>query len=198
MIRFKKLIKSGGNKITKMNDIKYYVLNKFNESRIKNDIIHDTDIKRWALRKAEELNYNQFKACNSWINKFKRDNNIVSRKIVKFVSLHYSEDIKNIENKANEFRNNVKKIICKYPPNAVLNTDQSGINYEMHSGRTLSLKGSKNIIACAKSLHSTTHSYTIQPTITMKGELIKTLFVCLQENSNEFGPRIKEGKNLRF
>jgi hypothetical protein len=74
----------------------------------------------------------------------------------------------------------------------ILNTDQSGCQPEMHTNRTLTFRGFKRVEALVQSIHASTHSYTVQPTITAGGKkLLKTLLV-LQEPTGTFGPRVKK------
>ena len=65
----------------------------------------------------------------------------------------------------------------------IYNTDQSGFNYEMHSGRTLDFKGVKDVSSLIQSSSALTHSYTIQPLIKIDGTLHERLLVCLQEKN---------------
>ena len=82
-------------------------------------------------------------------------------------------------------------VLANYLPENVLNTDQSGFNYEMKSNRTLSFKGEKVTHGAVKSKNASTHSYTIQPTISMAGTLVGKLFICLQEPKGVFGKVVK-------
>jgi hypothetical protein len=50
--------------------------------------IHDNDLRRWALEKANGLNLVNFKASASFILTFKKDHHIRSSKITKFVTTH--------------------------------------------------------------------------------------------------------------
>jgi hypothetical protein len=43
-----------------------------------------------------------------------------------------------------------------------------------------------------QSIPSTTHSYTIQPTISCNGKLLSPLFIVLKEVDGRFGPRVQE------
>ncbi|XP_076547717.1 uncharacterized protein LOC143306005 [Osmia lignaria lignaria] len=66
------------------------------------------------------------------------------------------------------------------------------IKSKLHSGRTLALKSTKKVEAVIQSIPSTTHSYTIQPTISASGKLLSPLFAVLKETSGEFGPRVQQ------
>src|SRR5205814_5853094 len=110
-----------------------------------------------------------FKASNSWLFRLKQKFKIVSRKVTKIVSTDYSTDYLNILKNANDFLLKAKDEIKKFPLDCVINTDQMGINYEIASSRTLSNQGEKQIICAVNSINATTHSYTIQPLISMQG-----------------------------
>ena len=68
----------------------------------------------------------------------------------------------------------------------VYNTDQSGMQSEMHTGRSLAFKGSEQVTAKVQSTSATTHSYTIQLMVRIDGTLHPILFICLQEASGRF------------
>ena len=105
------------------------------------------------------------------MNKFKRAHRITSRKIKKFITRKTLEDSKDLTKTAEEFINNVKSVINDIGLENVENSDQSGFQFEMHSGRTLANQGSKEIECVVESISSTTHSYMIQPTISADGKL---------------------------
>ncbi|OXU30280.1 hypothetical protein TSAR_003415 [Trichomalopsis sarcophagae] len=58
--------------------------------------------------------------------------------------------------------------------------DQSGFQFEVHSGRTLAIEEESQVECLVQSVASTTHSYTIQPTIS--GD----------EKTGEFGPVVSQ------
>lgn len=91
----------------------------------------------------------------------------------------------------NAFRNRFKGDIRGHGKNNVFNTDQSGFNLELLTERTLDFKGTKKVMATIKSKNSATHSYTAQFLISATGELIKPLFIILQETNGEFGERVQ-------
>jgi hypothetical protein len=41
-------------------------------------------------------------------------------------------------------------------------------------------------------VRATTHSYTIQPTVSLRGSLIEKLYICLQEINGKFGPQVQK------
>lgn len=69
------------------------------------------------------------------------------------------------------------------------NSDQSGFNLEIRSGRTLAPIGVKHVEVVAQSLASLTHSYTIMPTITATGRLLSPLLIVMKEAGGEFPAR---------
>jgi len=118
----------------------------------------------------------------------------VSRKINKFITQKSVLGQVKLKEQATEFVDDISRLISEVGECNVFNTDQSGFNLEMHTGRTLSFKGELKIEALAQSLNSMTHSYTIQPLISANGTLLSPLLIVLQEKDGIFGPKIK--KNL--
>jgi hypothetical protein len=135
---------------------------------------------------------NNFKASDSWLLLFKKKHRIVSRKITKFVSLVNLLNMDEITASANLFVENVKINLPRFHQDHVLNTDQSGFNYLLKSSRMLSKKGEKLTIASTESKNKQTHSYTIQPLVSLSAKLVGRLFICLQEKDGKFGPQVKK------
>lgn len=98
-----------------------------------------------------------------------------------------------IQTESTNFVNQVNEFITKFnvPLTNVINTDQSGFNYELSPLRSLSFTGEKTTTSHVISMHSASHSYTIQPCITMSGQLLPKLLICLQEPNGEFGPIVR-------
>ena len=88
------------------------------------------------------------------------------------------------------FIENIKLSIQHVHPSLIINTDQSGFCYEYYSQRTLSNCGEKSTILMVNSMYAISHRYTIQPIITMNGDLLPKMLICLQEVTGEFGPRV--------
>lgn len=149
--------------------------------------IHDISLKKWGIHKARELNC-KFKASDRWITYFKKKYRIKSRKISKFITYrNESNETEKLE-KAKNFVTDIRKIIGNYSSDHIFNTDQSGVNYELYSNRTLSNIGEKSTFVSVFSLNSITHSYTIQPLISYDGKL----FLCLKEIDNQFRPNVEK------
>jgi len=149
--------------------------------------VHDIYIRRWAVTKAKSLEFHSFTASKFWLWKFKSTNRICSRKMTNFVTSNYPQESDHIIGTAKIFVDSSKIQLPNYQPNHIFNTDQSEFNYEMHSTRTLSFVGEKTVESTVGSIQATTHSYTIQPTITIEGKLLSSLFICLQEVGGKFG-----------
>ncbi|KAF7639216.1 HTH CENPB-type domain-containing protein [Meloidogyne graminicola] len=136
----------------------YSMLNKqlfslFIEKKSTNAPIRDEDLRRWAFKLNSQMENSiiNFKGSRKWINSFKRSNNIVSRKITKFVTKRYSSDKEKIIKNAENFVNETKKCIQENNPDLVINTDQSGFQLELHWSRTLEICGKKTVEGLAQS-----------------------------------------------
>jgi hypothetical protein len=86
----------------------------------------------------DSAQHHSFKASNSWLSRFKKRNGIFSRKMTKIVSTNYVQDQETIKQTANEFLNNAKQVMQSFDKSNIFNSDQSGFNYILTSGRTLS------------------------------------------------------------
>ena len=62
----------------------------------------------------------------------------------------------------------------------------------MHSGITLVIESRRQVEYVVQSIFSTTHSYTIQPTIFADGKLLSPLYLVLKEPSGKFGIIVQE------
>lgn len=194
--RWANQINKGGTYKEKLAKISEFVLKNFKEATEAGFIIHDIDLRKWALEAKKALNFNdvRFKASDYWLFKFKKTHRIVNRKINKFISKTTIESAESINNAAEKFISDVKPHIIKFGAENTYNADQSGFQLEIHSGRTLAEEGSKSVECVVQSVSATVHNYTIVPTINAEGKLLSPLFIVLKENKDEFGPNIK--KNL--
>ncbi len=128
------------------------------------------------------------------MNNFKSRHKIVSRRLTNIVTKHQIEDSDVIEKSKQEFIKNYYKLLPKYRSSEVINTDQSGIEKEIYSKRTLTTEGEKKVYGLARSKNATTHSYTIQPIISLDGRIVGPMYLCLQEPNGKMGETVK--KNL--
>ena len=188
--RFRHYLATNAIKTQNLDTIDAFVYDCFEKARQKRLPVHDIDLTRWTLRKAKEISLNDFLASEHWLRSFKYNHKICSRKITKFVT---KKDVENEEltiESANNFVSKVDAVMRKYHVNNILNTDQIGIGLEMHSDRILSHVGEKETPASAKSLYSKTHSYTVQPMISMGGKVAGPHFLCLKEPSGKLSNNI--------
>ena len=94
--------------------------------------------------------------------------------------------------RAENFVNEVKPYITQYGSENVYNSDQSGFQLEMHSGRTLEIESTRQVECVVQFIFSTTHSYTIQPTISANEKLLSPLYFVLKKPCGKFGPIVQE------
>ena len=177
----------------KFKKISEYVFSVIKKARGDKLVVHDTSIRKWALKRARKVGLENFTASGSWIAKFKRLNRIVDGKITKFTCSKPTRSLTEIEDEGVRFHIElVENINPHFLPSQILNSDQSGINYETHGGRTLSFRGEKSTEAIIQSFNSLSHSYTIMPLLSMEGRLLSPMLICLQEPAGSFGPIVQE------
>jgi len=82
-------------------------------------------------------------------------------------------------------------LLPHYNDDSVLNTDQLGFELEIPPTRTLSYRGEKTTLATVRSINATTHSYTIQPIISMSGKVVGPVFLCLEESNGRMSANIR-------
>lgn len=139
------------------------------------------------------MKLDSFKASTSWLDSFKKNNRIVSRRTTKWISYRHNTTREEIEQAATVFHVDlVDTILGRFTPNQIFNTDQTGYQYEMSRDRTLDHVGVKQVAVQVMNQFSTAHSYTVQPLISMAGKLLPKLMIVLQEKDGKFGPRVYE------
>ena len=190
--RFKKYLENNGTKRQKLQAIDKCVYQKLFEAREQYLPVHDIDLQRWAMKKSRELDFDDFHASEFWIRNFKNRHNICSRKITNIITKREILNADEILKSEEEFLKLFKKLSPKYKKSRILNTDQVGIEKEQHSTRTLSHKGERKTFGVVKSKNATTHSYTVQPTISLDGQLVGPMYLCLQEPDGKMGERVKK------
>lgn len=183
--RFRHYIQQQGTTQEKVQIIDDFVYDMFEEARENVLPVHDRDLKRWALQKANEYSNFIFEASNGWLQLFKHRHHICSRKITKLVTRHHTEDANAIIESADLFVRDTKRQMQNYAHEEILNTDQVGLELELHSNRTLSYQGEKVTVVRVRSKNTTTHSYTIQLMISAAGKLVGPLFLCLKEQKGK-------------
>jgi hypothetical protein len=139
--RFRYYIEQHGTKREKIQIAEDFVYDKFEEARNRVLPVHDRDLRRRTLQKVAEHSVLNFQASEHWLRVFKHRHRICSRKITKLVTRHQMDDSAAITVSVDSFLADVKHELSHYAPDEVLNTDQIGLELEMHSTRTLSYKG---------------------------------------------------------
>lgn len=195
LIRWRNQIRDSDNKLVKYRLINDYVFNELVEARKSFKIIRASHLRMWAMEKLAQLNDPKLrlKAGKSWVSRFKKAHNISSRKINRLVSKREVKSEDEILASAKRFQSEIQSLIPKYHPSHILNTDQCGFSYELTSSRTLTQKGEKTVYGYAQSPKNlSTHSYTVQYIISLSGEIMGNVFLCLQEPKGKFGPIVKK------
>ena len=76
-------IENNRTRLGKLEEIKEFMFNEFYLKRtIEKGAVHDDDLELYAIQKAKELNWDTFKANKSFINTFKRENGISSKRYI--------------------------------------------------------------------------------------------------------------------
>ena len=96
-----------------------------------------------------------------------------------------------IKKSADQFVSDVRALLPKYNEDFVLNTNQSGLEFEIHSNRTLSHQGEKTTLSAVRSINETTHSYTVQPMISLNRKIVGPIYLCLKEPKGRMSDNIK-------
>ncbi len=130
-----------------------------------------------------------FQASVHFLHDLKKELKVSSRKITKYLTVREIRR-EEIDETISDFVKLGKERVHNYNHDHVLNTDQSGYNYEMVSTRTLSEMGEKSTECAITSANKITHSYSIQVTISASGRLVGPVFLYLQEPQGLFGPRV--------
>lgn len=183
-----KQVKASADRRDKLYDIYEHTYRVFCDAKEQKLIVHDINLRRWAITRAREINMNNFTASKWFLYKFKNIFNIVSRKITRFVNKATSSCQEEIRENGHKFVIEVREEMDTIGKENTFNTDQFGMNLEIHSGRTLEEKGVKSVEALVQSVNATTHSYTLQATISAAGKVLPKMYMCLQTKDGTFGP----------
>ena len=155
--------------------------------------------------------FHEFVASDTWILAFKHKYNICSRKVTKvnvancresflsspiyvfsqFVTKREVMNEEEIKKSADQFVSDVRALLLEYNEDFVLNTDQSGLEFKIHSNRTLSHQGEKTTLSAVRSINETTHSHTVQPMISLSEKIVGPVYLCLKEPKGRMSDNIK-------
>jgi hypothetical protein len=86
------------------------------------------------------------------LHNFKTKNRIVSRKIVKLVSVKRRADEEVLRQSMAKFMLEMEPFLMAKSPEKIFNTDQMGVSLELTSGRTLFTKGARRVEMTAQRL----------------------------------------------
>ena len=189
---FKDCLSRGGGERSKRKDIDEHVLEQVREAREQGKPVHDGMIIIWARRRAAAIGANSFSGSNSWLTGFKDRNKLGSRKITKTDTSIDRRLQSETAAKREAFLDHFRLLRSNFRSRLILNVDQTGFNYELSDKRTISFKGERDTRVSKDSSSKTSHSYTVQPTITRDGRLMGKLLLCLQEVGDKFGPRVAD------
>ena len=190
--KWKQNVKYGGNKFDKMTVINSETYERFKDARENHEQVTTRISQQWAMAVAFPLlNENfSFIASLSWARNFKRKYMIRQRKVTKFISRNDVASLEDTVAAAENFQKQTRVLMPKFLLRFVINTDQSGCQYEIVYNRSLNFKGAKTVLVQKKNLNKMTHSYTVQYSVTAAGTLLPTVFLCMQETGHNFGPRV--------
>ena len=190
--RFRHYLEHQGTKRQKIYDIDHELFNKFENARERCLPVHEFDIQRWALQLARKLKLEDFHASRHWLSNWKSRYSIVGRKITNIVTKHEIQNFEEVEKTKDDFLKEFHYLSKSYKEAEIMNTDQVGIEKEQHSTRTLEFQDTKKVYGVVKSKNATTHSHTLQPTISLDGKLVGPILLCLQEPTGKMGEIVKK------
>ncbi|XP_029662700.1 uncharacterized protein LOC115235213 isoform X1 [Formica exsecta] len=150
------------------------------------------NLQQWALSAASQFHNFPFKASNSWIAKFKKQHKIKQQEITKYVSAKETATIDEILAAADIFRKQTMKLIPNFHKDFIININQTECQYQSTCDRALYMQEAKAIFVQRQRINRICHSYTAQYAITMSGKLLPRVFICLQEATGMFDPKIRK------
>lgn len=188
---FTRCVEEGGSHTMKKEDIEKFVMSKFRDLRANRLPVKGYIIRALARRRAVETGAPWFRASKGWLDNFKRRNKIKSLKVTKTCSRPEMNRQPQIQQSIEQFRANFSRYSKFFRPRMIMNIDQTGIEYESSNRRTLEFSGTRDVYLRIDSLNKNTHTFTAQPIMTRDGRLVGKLTLCMQEPSDEFGPRVQ-------
>lgn len=126
--RWAKQLNKGGTYKEKIGRICSFVLENFKNAIDSGFIVHDKDLRRWALQAKKDIGFDdmRFTASHSWLLNFKKAHRIVSRKINKFITRSSLENVDYLNRVADTFVLEVKNMIKEKGLSNFYNVDQTG------------------------------------------------------------------------
>ena len=182
----------GGDQLCRIEQINEYVSIRATQAMNSHQPLHDYMFVREAVLRAGELNARSFFTVrHTWLLKFKKSNDVTSRKITNYITDASTENRDQVEGAIRAFHDQYISHAFRYPPRLIFNIDQTGFNHAFYRDRTLARKGSRDVNILVDCQNKRTHSYTAQPMISRDGRLFGKLLLCLQEATGKFGVRIE-------
>ena len=135
--RIKQYVNAQGTKTQKLQLVGDFVYTEFIRARECCLPIHDSDLRRLAIKKAHDLNIVGFTASHHWILNFKHRHHISSRKVTKLVTKNHLEDRDKILKSAENFVQTVRDTISDYAEDHILNSDQSSFKYVVYEWKEI-------------------------------------------------------------
>ena len=115
--------------------------------------------------------------------------NISSHKITKVISSKSEIDNEKIMEQGCNFVEYATKKLVNFARSTIINSYQSGFNYELHSSKHYTRK--RHRVCNVNYLNAVSHSYTIQPTLNSNGNFIGKCLLVLQEPNGSFTVNVK-------
>ena len=85
--RFREYIKRSGTGLEKLQEVKQFMWDEFYVKRvIEKEAVYDTDLQCFAIQKAREMNWEEFKASETFVLAFKEEYQISSRRYNKLIT----------------------------------------------------------------------------------------------------------------
>ena len=120
--RFRRIVENNGTFKCKAANVRSHVKAMFDNARSNHLPVHEVDLRRWAIDKAEELGL-RFKACSTWILGFKRQCKISSRKVTRVVTSRINHSWESITSVAANFCLGAQRAMTGYSAAIIWNTD---------------------------------------------------------------------------
>ncbi|XP_025160571.1 uncharacterized protein LOC112589900 [Harpegnathos saltator] len=194
LIQWKKDVKSGGTRVDKWQTIDNETFEHFREARSCYEQVTTRTLQQWALIAASPFQSDTFSfdASSTWVQVFKQKHRIKQRQITKYVSRREIATLEETTEAEQRFQIQTRNIISNFNLDFVINTDQTGCNYQTTYNKSLQFKGVKTVFLKKQNLNKITHLYTAQYSMTASGKLLPLVYICLQESTNKFGPIISK------
>ena len=197
--RFRKILEKGGRNTDKYDSIRKHVADKYDQiRRIEKKPVHVRDLRIWGFQHAATLGIS-FIGSPRWVQNIRKELHISSRKVTRYISKDYANPNKkrDVEKALDEWRIETREKMRKYSLDKIVNFDESGVNYEMQTTRTMSDVGEKHTEMVVGSKSKGTHSYTVLISISPSGLVVGPTFLIFQEKPSKptnfgFGPEVQK------